>query len=93
MAYFSDPQAKDIWKARWLGEGVQALVERYRQSPFRFYEVWTEERNQGTRLKALEEFKREHPDKAGNIDPSPHKPKRRVTTRAINDDRQQELIL
>ncbi|GLR50700.1 hypothetical protein GCM10007923_19080 [Shinella yambaruensis] len=93
MAYFSDPQAKDIWKARWLGEGVQALVERYRQSPFRFYEVWTEERNQGTRLKAFDEFKREHPDKAAIVDASPHKPKRRVTTRTIVNDGQHELLL
>lgn len=78
MTYFSDEDAIEIWKAKWRGEGVQSLVERYRRSPFRFYEIWTETKNPGTRLIAIEQLKHEAPHLASHVDTSPHIPKRKV---------------
>jgi hypothetical protein len=82
MAYFSDEDAIEIWKAKWRGEGVQTLVERYKRSPFRFYEVWTEAKNAGTRLIAIEQFKHESPQLALRVDTSPHTPRRKVIVAA-----------
>ena len=93
MAYFSDTQAKEIWKAKWRRETVQSLVARYGENTLRFYEVWEEKRNAGTRLEAFEEFKFESPTLAGAIDPSPHKPTRKVVMRsAANSDESVEQI-
>ncbi|MBW6424587.1 hypothetical protein KX729_24350 [Rhizobium sp. XQZ8] len=78
MAYSSDEEAIEIWKAKWRGEGVQSLVLRYKKSPFRFYEIWTEAKNPGTRLIAFEQFKHEAPHLALHVDTSPHTPKRKV---------------
>ncbi|SDP36771.1 hypothetical protein SAMN05428967_1790 [Phyllobacterium sp. YR620] len=87
MSYFTDKQAKDIWKARWRGESVQSLIGRYGQNTFRFYEVWMETRNVGSRLDAYEEFKVEAPHLAVDIDPQPHTPRRRVVQkRDMNDN-------
>ncbi len=81
MTYFTNDEAVAIWKAKWMGEGVQALVLRYERSPFRFYEVWTEQKNNGTRLIAYEEFKKEHPHLALQTNPMPHTPRRQVISR------------
>ena len=78
MSYFTDEQAIEIWKAKWRNEGVQSLVLRYKQSPFRFYEVWTEQKNYGMRLVAFAQFMEEDPELARQTDPSPHMPKRKV---------------
>ncbi len=73
MAYFTDRQAKDIWKARWRGVKVQTLIKEYGENTYRFYEVWKEEKNMGTRLAAYEELKLEDPKLAASINPLPHK--------------------
>lgn len=87
MAYFTDAQAKDIWKSKWRSETVQSLIARYRENTLRFYEVWQEKKNIGTRLEAFEEFKIENPRMAATTDPSPHVPTRRVVMRlAANSD-------
>ncbi|MCO6386889.1 hypothetical protein [Aliihoeflea sp. 40Bstr573] len=83
MTYFSDKQAKDIWKARWRGEAVQSLVARYGENPFRFYEVWSEERNEGSRKAAYQELMTEDPSLAKRTNPTPHTPTRRVTQRPL----------
>ncbi len=80
MAFFSDSQAIDIWKAKWRGDSVQSLISTYGENPFRFYEVWMELRNVGTRLLAFEELKVENPQLAAKTNPEPHLPKRRVVT-------------
>jgi len=93
MSYFSDDQAVDIWKAKWLGETVQSLVGRYKENPFRFYEVWEEERNPGARERAWSEFQTEHPAVAATTVPEPHVPKRKVVTKLTHiDDAQLSLL-
>ncbi|MGV0878205.1 hypothetical protein V6767_13780 [Martelella sp. FLE1502] len=78
MDYFTNDVAKEIWKARWIGIGVQKLVEQHKKSPFRFYEVWSEEKNSGSREEAKTEFVRERPDLAASTDFSPHRRRRKV---------------
>ena len=92
MQYFNDEQAIEVWIAKWLGTGVQALVERYKRSPFRFYEVWTEEKNIGSRLAALRQFAREHPELLEITDTSPHVQKRKVIPRQIDNSGQMSLF-
>ena len=92
MQYFTDEQAVDIWIAKWLGTGVQALVERYKRSPFRFYEVWTEEKNTGSRLLALERLERDYPERVCLVDTSAHVPKRKVIPRQTDNSRQMSLF-
>lgn len=84
MAYFSDDQAIEIWKAKWRGETIQSLIKRYGENPFRFYEIWKEDRNKGTRLIAFEQFKAEDPKLAARTKPEPHKEKRRVVPKPPN---------
>ena len=78
MSYFTDEQAKEIWKAKWRGETVQSLIQKHGENPFRFYEVWSEEKNQGTRIIAFEEFKRDNPQIALRTVPAVHVQKRKV---------------
>ncbi|WP_275786857.1 hypothetical protein [Pararhizobium gei] len=78
MSYFTDEQAREIWKARWRGETVQSLVGKYGENQFRLYEVWEEKKNEGTRLIAYEEFKRENPEIAALTNPIAHIPRRKV---------------
>lgn len=92
MQYFTDEQAVEIWMAKWLGVGVQALVERYKRSPFRFYEVWKEEKNVGSRLVALERFAREFPERADAVDTSSHVPKRKVVPLQVDSYGQMSLF-
>ena len=92
MNFFSDAQAIEIWKSRWLGSGVQSLVEKYKKSPFRFYEVWTEEKNIGTRTTAWEQFQAEFPEKAKYVDPAPHVAKRKVIPIRRSSDGQTDLF-
>jgi len=86
MSYFSDDQAVDIWISKWLGEKKQALIAKYGENNFRFYEVWTEERNFGTRLKAWALFQQRYPDLVASVDPSPHVPTRRVVSAQLSVD-------
>ena len=92
MSYFTDEEAVEIWKAKWRKEGVQSLVVRYKKSPFRFYEIWTEQKNAGTRLVAFEQFKREEPALALHTDPSPHIPRRQVVIRSPDCSRQLDMF-
>lgn len=92
MNFFSDTQAIEIWKSRWLGFGVQSLVEQYKKSPFRFYEVWSEEKNVGTRAVAWEQFKSEFPEQAKHVDPTPHVAKRKVIPLLRNPDGQIDMF-
>jgi len=91
-AYLSDEQAIQIWKEKWASVPIQTLTQKYRVNPFRIYEVFTEQRNPGTRIKAFEQFKKENPSLATRIDPSPHTPKRMVVPRPLSDPNQISLF-
>lgn len=92
MNYFTNEQAKEIWKAKWLGVGPQKLVEKYKKSPFRFYEVWGEEKNVGTREEALSEFTHEHPELVATTDFSPHQRRRQVVQLPPKQDGQLDFF-
>ncbi|THF50347.1 hypothetical protein [Allorhizobium terrae] len=92
MSYFTDKVAIEIWKARWYGIPVQDLVAKYRENPFRFYEVWEEKKNVGTRLEAYEQLKRENPLLAANTNPVCHVPKRKVIHRRTFEGGQIEMF-
>lgn len=83
--------AKDVWKAKWLGIKLRDLISKYDQDPRRFYEVWEEKCNKGSRLEAFEEFRLEHPKLASATDPSPHIPKRRVVMLPSRQSPEQQL--
>jgi hypothetical protein len=92
VSYFTDDQAIEIWKARWCGTTIQALIRKYGENPFRIYEVLSEERNGGTRLVAFEQLKIENPIVAARTDPKPHVQKRMVVPLPITDTDQLHLF-
>lgn len=93
MDYFTNREAIDIWKAKWLGVGPQKLVETYKKSPFRIYEVWSEDKNIGSREEAKSEFIHEHPELIEVTDFSPHKKRRKVVHLPTKDKGQLDLFL
>ena len=92
MACFSDAEAIEIWIARWNKTKVQDLIAKYKKNTFRFYEVWKEEVNPGTRLKAFEQLKRENPKLASQTNPKPHIPTRKVVPNNLFDSKQLSLF-
>jgi hypothetical protein len=93
MSYFSDAQAKEIWKAKWKGETVQSSIARFGENTFRFYEVWSEEKNSGTRLEAFNELKLENPILASRTNPAPHVARRRVVAKSMGVSGQIEMSI
>jgi hypothetical protein len=90
---FTDVEAKEIWKARWLGEKLRSLVTRFDRDPRRFYELWQEKRNKGSRLEAFKEFQMEYPELALSVDPSPHTPERKVVRKIGKPIAEQQMAL
>jgi hypothetical protein len=68
----TEPDAVDIWIARWLRIRPRDLVQRYGCDPRRLYEIWQEERFCGSRAKALEAFRDRFPALADRVDFGPH---------------------
>lgn len=82
MSHFSDEQAIEIWIKRWSGVPVQKMIQEYGGcNNWRFYEVFQEITNAGTRDIAQKRFFAMFPNKAGKVDTSPHVPKRKLVAK------------
>lgn len=92
MSCFNNEQAKELWKSRWQRVPIKKLVAKYGADPRRFYEVWSEETNPGSRLEALSEFTLENPDLASAIDPQPHQSRLRVVPKPNAGGEQKSLF-
>jgi hypothetical protein len=68
----TEPDAIDIWIARWLRIRPRDLIQRYGCDPRRLYEIWQEERFCGSRAKALDVFHARFPALTDRIDSGPH---------------------
>ena len=68
----TEADAVDIWIARWLRVRRKDLIERYACDPRRIYEVWQEERFQGSRAKAITLFRERYPALVDRIDYGRH---------------------
>lgn len=69
----TEPDAIDIWIARWLRVRRKDLIARYDCDPRRIYEIWEGVRFPRSREKALAEFSTRYPQLVGHVDPSHHK--------------------
>ncbi len=85
MSTFTEMQAIAIWKEIWLGATKQSQIIKHAVNPHRVYEVLSEKKNQGSRLKAMAEFSLERPELIATTDFSPHVEKRRVVMKHDND--------
>jgi hypothetical protein len=78
----TEADAVEIWIARWLRVRPRDLIRRYGCDPRRLYEIWGEEKFQGSRARALEEFRQRFPRLIDRVDPGPH---RRISRAAHPD--------
>jgi len=69
----TEPDAIDIWIARWLRVRRKDLVQRYGCDPRRLYEIWEERRFPASRAKALEAFRERFPSLVDRVDYGPHR--------------------
>ncbi len=68
-----EPEAIEIWIARWLRVRRKDILARYGCDPRRLYDVWEGVRFPDSREKALIQFAERWPDLLDRIDPSPHR--------------------
>jgi hypothetical protein len=61
-----EPDAIDIWMARWLRIPVTELVKRYGCDSRRLYEIWWGHKFPASRVKAETEFKSRYPGAVGH---------------------------
>lgn len=93
MSHFTDDQAIEIWIAKWTGVPVQKLIQKFDGcNNWRFYEVFQEDTNVGSRKKAESIFFERYPDMIGKVNTSPHIPKRRMVPISQKDTSQGELF-
>lgn len=93
MAHFTEDQAIEIWIAKWLGVPVQKLIQKYDGcNNWRFYEVFQEDQNAGSRQKAERIFFEMYPDKIGKVDTTAHVPKRKMVPIRKKDVAQGDLF-
>ncbi len=69
----TEADAIDVWLARWLRVPRKVLLARYGCDPRRLYEVWEETHFAGSRAKALDRLRAEHPGLLDRIDPGSHR--------------------
>jgi len=69
----SADDAVDIWIARWLRVRPKDLIERYGCDPRRLYEIWAEDKFAGSRDRAMERLRKNHPGLTDRIDFGPHR--------------------
>lgn len=94
MSHFSDAEAVEIWISHWLGTPTQKLIQKYDGcNNWRFYEIFQEDVNIGSRQEAERELYKRHPHLQGKIDTSPHIPKKRMVARKPSDWHQPDLFL
>lgn len=76
---------------KWKGDKISDIASDYRENPYRLYEVFSEEKNIGSRLKAKFRFEQKFPKLVNTTDFSPHESKRKVV-RKKDDDEQGSLF-
>ncbi|WP_092159815.1 hypothetical protein [Bosea sp. CRIB-10] len=81
MALLTNEDAVEIWLLKWKGEYIKRISAQFDIDPRRIYEILTEEKFPGSRLEALNRFRRDLPSLAARTNTDPHVAKLHVVRR------------
>ena len=92
MKVFTENEAIQLWTWKWLGVKKHEIAARVNKNMYRIYEVYKEEENIGSRLKAWALFRKKYPEEASNVDPSPHKQQFSISKQVLRNPDQYDLF-
>ena len=92
MNVFSETEAIQLWFWKWLGVKKHEIAARVNKNMFRIYEVYKEEENIGSRLKAWALFQKKFPIESMSVDPSPHKQRFSISKKNLSNPNQYDMF-